>query len=93
TGNGVTLADPTLSAATAFQDFAINLGALGATGALAVQVSLTVNTDQAGAGFYGDFILGGPQPAAGVVPPDHGALDNNWRDVLSDQHGWMTHAF
>jgi hypothetical protein len=53
-----------------FQDDPADLGAAAANGTLNVDVSLTVTTDQAGAGSYGYFILGDP-PGHGDLLPTH----------------------
>jgi hypothetical protein len=59
-------------ALAAFTDNPISLGALGASGGYDLNISLTVSTDAAGSGFYGDFIVG--NDAAGMAePPGHGA--------------------
>jgi hypothetical protein len=85
TGNGVQLAQEVLSPATAFQDDPISLGALANSGILTVDVSLSVTSDEAGAGFYGDFILGDPPSGApGLVDRAgwHGGA------LLSVGHAW-----
>jgi hypothetical protein len=51
-------------ARTGFTDKAFNLGSLASTGTLDLTVSLTVTSDAAGSGFFGDFIVGDPPPAA-----------------------------
>ena len=53
-----------------FTDEAFNLHALATSGDLAVDITLTVETDAPGAYFTGEFILGDP-PAGGL----HGASD------------------
>jgi hypothetical protein len=83
TGNGVQLADLVLSAGTAFQDDPISLGVLADSGTLAIDVSLTVTTDQAGAGFYGNFVLGDPPSHIDFVGPQGGLFD-----MLGHVHGW-----
>jgi len=46
-----------------FDDRAFDFGALASSGVLNLTVSLSVTSDDAGAGFHGDFIVGDP-PAA-----------------------------
>lgn len=64
TGNGANLLTSPIDSTSAFNDTAVNLGALATSGTLDLDLTLTVNTDAAGAGFYGDFILGDPPSAA-----------------------------
>ena len=65
---GTTLLDQTFtSAATleaAFHDMAFDLGPLG-TGGLNIQATVTVVTDAAGQGAFGEFIIGDPPATSG----------------------------
>ena len=68
TANGaVLLNDANMSAATALATFSddgfSDLETLGTAGTASLEISLTVQSDSVGSGFYGDFILGDP-PAA-----------------------------
>ena len=64
TGNGTNLLSSPINSASQFTDEAINLGALGTSGTLDVVLTLTVDTDAAGAGFFADFLLGDPPAGA-----------------------------
>ena len=57
--------------------------ALAATGTLVIDVSLSVTTDQAGAGFYGDFIFGDP-PTGVSARPGTGFSGAN---AMAEHHG------
>ena len=64
TGNGTNLLSSPINSVSQFSDDAINLGALGTSGTLDVVLTLTVDTDAAGAGFFADFLLGDPPAGA-----------------------------
>ena len=64
TGNGTNLLSSPINSVSQFSDDAINLGALGTSGTLDVVLTLTVDTDAAGAGFFADFLLGDPPARA-----------------------------
>jgi hypothetical protein len=63
-GSTVLLNDPNMSAALALTTFENgghgNLVALGTTGTYPIKISLSVQTNAANSGFYGEFILGDP---------------------------------
>jgi hypothetical protein len=54
-----------------FTDSTVNLGALGSSGLYDLTIDLTVKTDQAGSGFYGDFIVGNAGSGM-TLPLEHG---------------------
>ena len=83
TGNGATYLNEAFGSGAAaqagFTDQAFNFGALGSSGVLDLVVSLTVQTDQSGSGFYGDFVAGDPPGGgAGVLHPAAAALLAHW---------------
>jgi hypothetical protein len=69
-----------------FTDSTVNLGALAASGHYDLTIDLTVKTDSAGSGFYGDFIVGNANTSM-APPSEHGAMTafSHGFDVLS--HG------
>jgi hypothetical protein len=64
TGNGTNLLSSPINLASQFTDDAIDLGVLGTSGTLDVVLTLTVDTDAAGAGFFADLLLGDPRTSA-----------------------------
>jgi hypothetical protein len=77
-GNGVDyINDQNMTGAAAqalFTDGAFNLGALASSGGLNLSVSLTVVSDAANSGFYGDFILGDPPAQTAALHTLIGAM-------------------
>jgi hypothetical protein len=73
-------------AVAAFTDSTVNLGALAASGGYDLSVEVTVNTDTAGSGFYGDFILGNASTAM-TLPVEHGGMARLGHGVNLFSHG------
>jgi hypothetical protein len=70
------------AAAAYFTDHPIDLGAIAANTVLDLIVNLSVTTDAANSGFYGEFILGDPAHAQAALPL--GSCDGRPADQVRD---------